>query len=84
MKVHKVISDVVAGFGYDRTFGHLRVVLHPCEAGDPCAAYDYFGVSEEDAGIFTNGLGKKLNYIKQKYGDTAEKVENPIYHPDTI
>ncbi len=62
MLVHEVLSGVIAGFGYEN--GVLRVVL---KGKTGLKAYDYIGVTQEDAGIFAQGLGKSLNYIKGKY-----------------
>ena len=62
MIVHSVLSGLIAGFGYENSV--LRVVL---KSKDGLKAYDYNGVTEEDAGVFAQGLGKAFNYIKDKY-----------------
>jgi len=59
VKVHSVLSNLIAGFGYEN--GTLRVVFKNGKA------YDYINVTQEDAGIFAQGLGKSLNHIKSKY-----------------
>jgi len=65
--VHKVLSGAkspVAGFGYDKDTGTLRIVI---KSKTGLNAYDYLNVSPEDAGVFAQGFGKSLNYIKGKY-----------------
>lgn len=64
MFVHKVLSNVIAGFGYENNV--LRILIKSKD-GKTCAAYDYRNVSEEDVGYFAHNLGKALNYIKNKY-----------------
>lgn len=73
MVVHKVISGPVAGFGYEN--GTLRIVI---KGKIGLKAYDYLSVTQEDAGIFAQGLGKSLNYIKGKY--KCEPVTDIIYY----
>ena len=72
MEVHRVLSGIVAGFGYENDV--LRVVL---KGKDGYKAYDYLNVTAEDAGIFAHGLGKSLNYIKSKY--QVEPVTDVVY-----
>ena len=72
MVVHKVLSGVVAGFGYEN--GVLRVVFNGKEG---LRAYDYYGVTEEDAGIFAREMGKSLAYIKGKYA--CKPVTDTVY-----
>ncbi|WP_273483664.1 hypothetical protein [Desulforamulus ruminis] len=72
MLVHSVLSSYIAGFGYEN--GTLRVVL---KGKTGLKAYDYFNVTQEDAGIFAQGLGKSLNYIKGKYD--CKPVTDKIY-----
>lgn len=62
MEVHKVISGFVAGFGYENNT--LRVVI---KTKSGLKAYDYLNVTAEDAGVFAQGLGKSISYIKSKY-----------------
>lgn len=75
MVVHSVLSNFIAGFGYENSV--LRVVLKGKEG---LKAYDYYGVSVEDAGIFAQGLGKSLNYIKSKYKGVP--VKDILYFDD--
>lgn len=75
MTVHKVLSGVVAGFGYEN--GTLRVVL---KDKDGFKAYDYYNVTMEDAGIFAQNLGKALVYIKNKY--EVSHVKDYLYFSD--
>lgn len=63
MEAHSVISGTIAGFAYEN--GVLRVVF---KGRNGLKAYDYCGVTAEDAGVFAQGLGKAVNYIKGKYG----------------
>ena len=82
MFVKNVLSgskSPIAGFGYDKTWCVLRIVIKPKKQGEPCDAYDYYGVTPEDAGIFAQGFGKSLEYIKEKYGHTVKKVKEPVY-----
>jgi hypothetical protein len=74
MLVHKVLSSLVAGYGYENDT--LRVVL---KSSTGLKAYDYHGVTEEDAGNFTQGLGKSYTYIKRKYGDRCQLVTDVVY-----
>ena len=64
MEVHSALSGIIEGFGYDEVIGVLRVVIKG-KAG--LKTYDYYGVTKEDADIFAAGLGKALEYIKDKY-----------------
>lgn len=75
MVVRKVFSGSVAGFGYEN--GTLRIVI---KGKSGLKAYDYLSVTQEDAGIFAQGLGKSLNYIKGKY--KCQPVTDIIYHLD--
>lgn len=72
MEVHKVISNLLAGFGYENNT--LRVVL---KTKSGLKAYDYLSVTAEDAGIFAQGLGKSLSYIKSKY--ECKSVTDKVY-----
>lgn len=72
MVVHSVISDLVAGFGYENDT--LRVVV---KTKFGLKAYDYLDVTLEDAGIFAQGLGKSLSYIKSKY--VCKPVTDKLY-----
>ena len=74
MVVHSVFSGPVAGFGYEN--GTLRIVF---KTKSGLKAYDYHGVTAEDAGEFTQGLGKSLKYIRQKY--EGFPVEGFTYSP---
>jgi len=59
VEVHSVISNAIAGFGYEA--GTLRIVFKGGKA------WDYTGVTQEDAGYFAQNFGKALPYIKAKY-----------------
>lgn len=76
MIVHSVLSGFIAGFGYEN--GVLRVVL---KSKSGLKAYDYYGVSAEDAGTFTQELGKAYNsLIKPKYSHTETAVTDLQYY----
>lgn len=72
MLVHSVLSGVIAGFGYEN--GTLRIVI---KGKSGLVAYDYCDVTQEDAGIFAQNLGKALTYIKKKY--ECKPVTDTIY-----
>lgn len=74
MLVHKVLSGVIAGFGYES--GTLRVVI---KGKNGLTAYDYSDVTQEDAGIFAQNFGTALAYIKKKYKDKCTRVTDMTY-----
>lgn len=78
--VHKVIDFLIAGFYYDKIRRILRISIKG--KNNEIRTYDYFDVTPEDAGIFAQGLGKSLNYIKGKYKfEPRVNPDDPLTFP---